>query len=106
MLARLGLLTDADHTALAAYCQTVSTYVLCQRVLREQGLTNGHGKSRGEAVIAAKCLSEIRAFSAEFGLTPSSRARLDMAALLPGDDAEEELEELLSTPQTGDQLVQ
>jgi P27 family predicted phage terminase small subunit len=101
LLANLRVLTDADITALGAYCQTVSMYVLCQKAIREHGLVTPQGKSRGEVVIAAKCLSEMRAFSAEFGLTPSSRSRMDMKQLLPGDNAEDQLENLLEAPDFG-----
>ena len=53
LLANLRVLTDADVTALGAYCQTVSLYVQCQRLIRESGLVTPQGKSRDEVVIAA-----------------------------------------------------
>jgi P27 family predicted phage terminase small subunit len=98
LLAQMRVLSDVDVTALGAYCQTVSMYVQCQLAIREHGLVTPQGKSRGEVVIAAKCLSEIRAFSAEYGLTPSSRSRMDMKQLVPGGDEEEQLEILLDAP--------
>jgi P27 family predicted phage terminase small subunit len=105
LLAQMRVLSDVDVTALRAYCQTVSLYVQCQLAIREHGLVTSQGKSRGEVIIAAKCLSEIRAFSAEYGLTPSSRARMDMKQLLPGNDEEEQIENLLEAPDFGSSMA-
>ena len=44
-----------------------------------------------EVSIANECLKQIRAFAAEFGLTPSSRGRI----CLPGELIDDEFEALL-----------
>ena len=82
MLFALAILTELDMVALAAYCQTYSIYKQAIKAMRENGPTftndKGYVGARPEDGIANRALSEIRAFCAEFGLTPSSRARMEV----------------------------
>lgn len=84
-LSRLGLLTIVDGAALAGYCQSWADYVETTRFLKKRGRTfetpNGYVQQRPEVSIAQKSLQLVRAFCAEFGLTPSSRGRMS----LPGE---------------------
>jgi P27 family predicted phage terminase small subunit len=78
-MARLGLLKETDRAALAAYCLTWDRLVSAQRQIAEDGLlhSNSQGRTRHPAVAIAEAASkELRAWSAEFGLTPSSETRL------------------------------
>jgi len=96
-LERLGLLTHLDRAAFAAYCQSFAQWRECQAVLEEQGsmyiTANGRLKERPEVEMAKTLAQLTRAFAVEFGLTPSSRARLS----LPGrqDDEDDEFARLL-----------
>jgi P27 family predicted phage terminase small subunit len=89
-LDRLGLLTVVDRAALAGYCQSYSRWVQAERVLKREGMTfatlTGYIQQRPEVAIAQKYLQLVKAFCAEFGLTPSARGRMT----IPGQDDEEE----------------
>lgn len=83
-LLAVGLLTVVDRAALAGYCQAYARWKQAEEAIREFGLTyeytNKNGSTnvvaRPEVAIARECLMLIKAFCAEFGLTPSSRSRL------------------------------
>lgn len=87
-LARLGLLTKVDRTALAAYCQAYARWREAEEILQEKGLTmeietkSGgiYEQQRPEVAIAHKCMKEIKDFCAEFGLSPSARSRMSLPA--------------------------
>ena len=95
-LERLGLLTEIDRTALAAYCQEYARWVEAEAVLAEVGMVieteKGYLYQRPELGIARKALQLIKSWCAEFGLTPSSRARMN----LPEQSEEDGLEKLLN----------
>lgn len=90
-LERLGLLTQIDRAALAAYCQAYARWREVEEVIRKQGLTltteSGYVMPRPEVKIAEKAMQTIRAFCSEFGLTPSSRSRMTLPEV--EDDAED-----------------
>ncbi|MBY6275390.1 phage terminase small subunit P27 family [Symbiobacterium thermophilum] len=91
MLHRLGLLTEADGMALALYCDAYSTYRRAREALKD-GLTfttpNGYVQQKPEVSIANNAMKQIRAFCAEFGMTPSSRGRITVPGLDDDDDWE------------------
>lgn len=102
-LRRLGLMTLVDVAALAGYCQAYARWRQAEEVLTRNGMvmeierTDKNGKpigayyqQRPEVSIAQKYLGIVKAFCAEFGLTPSSRGRLN----LPGE-AEDSLDAIL-----------
>lgn len=95
-LERLGLLTEIDRTALAAYCQEYARWVEAEAVLAKEGTVvkteKGYLYQRPELGIARKALQSIKGWCAEFGLTPSSRARMN----LPEQPEEDGLEKLLN----------
>jgi P27 family predicted phage terminase small subunit len=87
------MLSKIDRAALTAYCETWATFVTAQRELHEKGLilqaserTFRGGEDnvvimtrmvKNPAVMIARdAAAQIRQFCAEFGLTPSSRARM------------------------------
>jgi P27 family predicted phage terminase small subunit len=76
-----GLLTAVDGTALAAYCQACSEWEQADIAIQEHGLTTdtGHGIfARPEVRIRDTAAKRMKAFAAEFGLTPSSRSRIQV----------------------------
>lgn len=113
-LERMGLLTQVDMAALAGYCEAWAMYMEAMSYLHKNGqsyltvlrdesgniVLNDKGEQVilksspwPEASIAHKSLMQVRAFCSEFGLTPSSRARMSV----PGaDDKDDGMEELLS----------
>jgi len=99
-LERLGLLTSVDRAAFASYCLAWDRLINAEKVLQEQGLVMSFPRDDGteylqqrpEVSISNKAMIQIRAFCVEFGLTPASRARMQ----LPEEVAEKsKLEELL-----------
>ncbi len=93
-LNRLGLLTRVDRAALAAYCQSYARWQEAETILSSEGITceytNKNGSTnttlRPEVLVAKQYLQFLRAFCSEFGLTPSSRARM----VLPKDEEDDE----------------
>ena len=78
-LARLGILTELDRAALAAYCSCWGRCVEAERHVREHGMTvraPGGIKINPSVRIANNALQFLLKFAAEFGLTPSSRSRI------------------------------
>ena len=83
-LDRLGLLTQLDRAALAAYCQTYSRWVKAEKILQVEGYTceteKGYVMARPEVAIANKALATLKGYCTEFGLTPSARGRMHTGA--------------------------
>ena len=95
-LLELGLLTKLDMVALAAYCQAYSRYVDAERSMTEHGVKREYGEKGYEQTsadmsVAHKYLAVIKAFCAEFGLTPSSRARM----VVPGHGDDDDFAEFV-----------
>ena len=90
-LYRLGLLKDLDLQPLAIYCQSYADMRKAQEALNKNGLTTVHVNKAGEENLVVRpehyvvqaCVKQIKAFCTEFGMTPSSRARL----MLPSEKA-------------------
>lgn len=95
-LERLGLLTVVDGAALAAYCQAYARWKQAEEIIKREGMTvtteSGYVMPHPAVKIAEKAQQLIKAFCAEFGLTPSSRSRMS----LPEQKEEDEFEEFLS----------
>lgn len=81
-LSKAGLLTPVDRGAFATYCQTIARWKDCQRVIDEYGplyvSATGRLLERPDVAMAHKFAKEARALGADFGLTPASRARLEV----------------------------
>ena len=83
-LIKLGLLTSVDRAALAGYCQSYSRWVAAELQIAQFGLVVKAGKSGypipspfvGIANVASEAM---RKFCIEFGLTPSSRSKVQGA---------------------------
>jgi len=81
-LAAVGLLTVVDRAALEAYCVAYARWQAAELVLTECGLTfeteSHYVMQRPEVAIANNAAKQMRAFMVEFGMTPSSRARVTL----------------------------
>ncbi len=82
MLERLGVLTESDTGALTAYCEAWATWKSATQKIREFGLVLKHPTAGKLPVvspyvtIADHALTQMRGLLVEFGMTPSSRARI------------------------------
>jgi P27 family predicted phage terminase small subunit len=91
-LVRVSLLKEEDRAALAAYCETWSTYVTARREVAARGqlivkqVTTKDGRHYEQEVanpsvaIARNEGKELRAWATHFGLTPSAEGSLSWAA--------------------------
>lgn len=78
---RLGLLKSIDSAALTAYCMAWARFVDASAIVEREGMVLHDDKQgraqRHPALLTAEAASkELRAWAAEFGLTPSSENRL------------------------------
>jgi len=90
-LERLGLLSHLDRAALAAYCWAWARLLAAGRVLAESTVLIRKDRRivKNPAIqVARDAAQECRAWAAEFGMTPSARARMTLPDQNPGDDLE------------------
>lgn len=97
-LQRLDILKEEDRATLAAYCETWSQFVTATRTVSAEGITtevtsvsaSGAETTRTVAhpavAIARAAGRELRAYAAQFGLTPSSEQALARGADSGEDD--------------------
>jgi P27 family predicted phage terminase small subunit len=81
MLGRLGVLTETDMGALSAYCEAWATWKGATQQIRKWGMVlkgkDGDIPRVSPYVkIANNALQQMRGLLVEFGMTPSSRARI------------------------------
>lgn len=88
------LVTELDGPALAGYCTAWAIYVAASAKLRRNGgisLTvkapSGYPMVSPYLAIVNQALKQMRAFLTEFGLTPSSRSRVQAAE--PDDEGDD-----------------
>lgn len=89
-LTKLGLLTQVDRAALAGYCMTYARWAEAEAKVREGGVIirtkSGNFIQNPYLGVANTALKLVQKFAAEFGLSPSSRAKVDARpAAGPGD---------------------
>lgn len=94
-LDRVGLLTIVDRAELTMYCQHWARWWEAQKIITTEGLSyttdKGEVKLRPEVKSAQEDARLIRNFCADYGLSPSARARM----VVPGGKEVDELDELL-----------
>jgi P27 family predicted phage terminase small subunit len=80
VLADMGLLSTIDRAALAGYCQAWATWIEAQKSLQKHGVIikspNGYFMPSPFMAVANKAFEQMRLMLAEFGMSPSSRARV------------------------------
>ena len=93
-----GLLASLDRAALAAYCQAYARWAQAERALVEMGrrdmltgglmikTTGGNAIQNPLVGIANKAAADMVRYAAEFGMTPSSRTRIQ--ATPPAQEAD------------------
>lgn len=79
-LMAMGILTDHDLEAFAGYCQAYARWREAEEFLAQHGTIfrtpSGYVQQMPQVSIAMQNLKLMQSFCTEFGLTPSSRARL------------------------------
>lgn len=99
-LLALNIISEIDRASLVAYCTAWGMYVKACGKLEKQSevmISDEGGMYQNPWVaIRNKAMEQILKFSAEYGMTPSSRARLKVETPTEGD----ELEKMLMTQRT------
>lgn len=89
-LSALGLFTKIDRAALVGYCQSWARYAEAEQYLNDHATAfetdKGYIAQVPQVSIAQKYLKLCHTLMTEFGLTPSSRGRMQ----LPGDPKDED----------------
>jgi P27 family predicted phage terminase small subunit len=89
-----GMLTPADRAAFSAYCVAYSTHVRAEEFLAKKKTLayktpGGVLRPWPEIAISNQALGQMYRFLTEFGLTPSSRSRLDITIPKKGSSDED-----------------
>ena len=82
-LFKAGLLARIDLAALAAYCENYAIVVQCAGYIRRRGgyakyLAGKNSQTAPHVTAMNKAAAHVRAFCTEFGMTPSSRGRMQV----------------------------
>lgn len=89
-LERIGLLSRIDMAALAAYCQAYARWVKAEKAVQKHGMLiktpNGYPVMSPFLLVASKAIEQMKSFLVEFGMSPSSRSRIN----IPGGEKEED----------------
>jgi P27 family predicted phage terminase small subunit len=90
-LYKVGLLTGLDRGALAAYCQAYGRWIMAERALNAMAVGGSNGllirALNGQPAynplvgIANKAMADMVRYSLEFGMTPSSRSRIQVESM-------------------------
>ena len=95
-LQALGLLTNVDRAALAAYCQAYGRWVEAEKVLKQKGPL--YKTEKGNVItspmlwVSNKAVEQMHKFLTEFGFTPASRVRLSVTPKSTKDPMDELLD--------------
>ena len=80
ILEKMGLISELDMAAFAAYCQAYGRWIEAEEILIEKGnfykTPNGSIMTSPVLWVANKALEQMHKYLIEFGLTPSARSRL------------------------------
>ncbi len=96
----LGVLTTLDAMALEALCEAYADFIECRELIATHGRTFETETKTGAYVVRARpevaqlsdAWRRFHAMAAEFGLTPSSRTRIQVKQVEERDPLEELLE--------------
>jgi P27 family predicted phage terminase small subunit len=97
LLAAKGCLTEWDRSLLAAYCFEYGEYIkLCESIEGCTSETDDETEDKKQNVIPLascriKILKNLTSIATEFGLSPSSRARVKVAGEVKEEDLYEQL---------------
>lgn len=91
-LLKLKLMSELDRAAFAAYCQCFARLCEAEEQIAKAsalGFTqNGYPIINPWVTIAQQAMNQMRAFMAEFGLTPAARVRLHVQPEAEQDDGQ------------------
>ena len=97
-LEAMGVLTMADLSAFAGYCQAFARWKEAEEFITQHGTIfktpSGYVQQVPQVSIAQQYLKIMQSFCTEFGITPSTRARI-IAGDMKGNDADDPMEKLL-----------
>ncbi len=86
-LLALGVLTTVDRAALAAYCVAYARWAEAEKQVEKLGTivktANGNLIQNPYLAVANRAMEQMTRLASEFGMTPSSRSRVQVQA---GDD--------------------
>ncbi len=78
----LGLLTALDRAAFSCYCETFSQYVSLVKDINKNGMVyktqKNFNRARPQLEMMFRAMQQLLTFCKEFGMTPASRARVDI----------------------------
>ena len=98
LMNQMGVLTEVDMAAFAAYCQSYARWKEAQEHIDSEGSTfetdKGYHQQTPWVGIANTNQKLMLQAASEFGLTPSSRSRI-VAGSAKGKEPEDEMEALL-----------
>ena len=81
-LVRAGLLTYADVSMYATYCQTYARVIRAEKAIMEEGMyfttPNGHIQKRPEVTIARDEKQLLAKYASRLGLDPASRSGISV----------------------------
>jgi P27 family predicted phage terminase small subunit len=96
---QLGILTNADISAFAGYCQAYARWREAEEFITQHGsifkTPSGYVQQVPQVSIAQQNLKIMQSFCTEFGLTPASRARIGADIANATDGNKDEMSELL-----------
>lgn len=83
ILFKAGVLSEADRSALAAYCDAYALWVYSSNKLKKRGSMiqtspNGYEQQSAWVSIRKQALADMHKFLTEFGMTPASRTRINV----------------------------
>jgi len=109
-LLKARILTESDRAALAIYCSAWSRMIAAEEHIQRDGLftlaSGGILCTHPAVKISERAAMLVHRFAVELGLTPSSRARLQVPDLNQGDLFEKYLDGDLETETVNGERVQ
>lgn len=95
ILDEMGILSKADRSVIAAYCQAWQRWLEFEKAIDEHGSTfvtdKGYVCQRPEVAMAKNQAALLRALAGELGLSPAARSRVEVPEKPPEKDKTEEL---------------
>lgn len=89
-----GMLTNADRTCLAMYCQVYGRWVTAERKVSRQGTVvktkTGYPIQNPQLAVATRAFEQLRSLMGELGLSPASRSRINADGPPPGANPDED----------------
>ena len=83
ILEELRLISELDSMAFAVYCENCAVIIQCSNYIKAQGgyakyLSGKNSQTAPHLAAMNKAYNNIKSFCAEFGMTPSSRGRIEI----------------------------